>query len=76
MKLSSFAEVQRLAKVRDQILEDLAAMDIGLFNITIRGQGQDDAMAARVMPVMKAELTARLAATDRELAARSVNVDC
>lgn len=76
MKLSDLPTVHRTQKERERIIEDLAALEIGLFNLTVRGTAQDDALAARVRPVIEAELKARLASLDRNLVANGVKVDC
>lgn len=76
MKLSQLPTVHHVQKARERIIEDLAALELGLFNLTVRGTAQDDALAARVRPVIEAELKARLASLDRDLVANGVKVDC
>ena len=75
-----FSDIERADQLRTQrrnlkaMVDVVATSDVGL-QATILGKYLDDAMIARIRPVVLDEMKARLAENERALAAIGVEID-
>lgn len=72
MKLSMLSIVNRTDDALRRTQESIAQVEADGFVITIGGERQDDAMLARVKPVLLSELAGRKASLERDLASYGV----